>query len=241
MKSFSPDGSIKESHISPDDNNGENVPETSPMPNASPKIRVLLVDAVNESRQYLKQMLLEEECEVVTAINGIEGLICLKMGDFDTAFISIDNETIHGLICAEEYHKWLQSRMYIETVPPISTKSAVPPTPVLKDTLIVGVTEPTVCTADHAYDSMDVFITHPLNRSTINALLFPANDLLFSMKYKHDHVKTTPTDIVSTSSDDDSVSDFIPSNVSVIPSEKISFLSCFSVPSCHMSSIDLSR
>ncbi len=35
-------------------------------------------------------MLTDQGCDVVSTISGIEGLICLKSGEFDVAFISMD-------------------------------------------------------------------------------------------------------------------------------------------------------
>lgn len=114
-----------------------------------------------------------------------------------------------GLACAKQFRSWLGTCQKNGIPGWQSSIRGYPP--VLKTTLLVGVLDPISYDADCCSDAFDVFVTKPLNKSTISALIFPAKNLLsktsksqhyINEKYDDDH------EYNDNSGEDDMDSDF---------------------------------
>lgn len=136
--------------------------------NSTAKIKVLVVENSPDCRRQIKNILLESNCDVVTAISSIDGLLCLKTGDFDTAFISVDLPVMDGISCAEKFRDWQDIILFTggsEVEKPI------------KSTLIVGLIDDNSA-GMYESEAIDVFVPLPLTKTTAEALVFPAGNLL---------------------------------------------------------------
>lgn len=135
--------------------------------NSPKKIKVLVVENSPDCRRHIKNTLLDSNCDVVTAISSIDGLLCLKTGEFDTAFISLELPVMDGISLAEKFRDWQDLILF---------KGGLNDGKLIKSTLIVGLIEEK---SVGMYDSeaIDVFVPLPFTKSTAAALLFPASNL----------------------------------------------------------------